>query len=292
MNGAGARRRRTGPPHFSQAARGGSEMRCQASKTRSHRSHWYSYVGTDITSVEKRSTAPSAVSKRRWSRWLLLGLVLTALAACAAGKEAEARRLRARAVYDLALTDLCLNRPRTEPCEPRISAGLAALQEAISLDPRQAVYQNTLGLVHLNLKNLPQAIEAFKKALELNPDYAEAQHNLGVGLAESGQWEEAIKAYLKALTIPSNASPESVYTNMGWAYYNLGRLGEAESALRQALRLEPTLAAAHYNLGLVLLKAGRREEAKAAFRRTLELAPDSTFGMAAREHLKALGESQ
>jgi tetratricopeptide (TPR) repeat protein len=258
-------------------------MRCLASKTRSHRSHWYSYVGTDITPVEKRSTAPSALSKRRWSRWLLLGLVLTGLAGCAAGKEAEVRRLRARAVYDLALAHLR---------EGRTSAGLASLQEAISLDPRRGVYQNTLGLVRLNLKNLPQAIEAFKKALELDPDYAEAQHNLGVALAESGQWEEAIKAYLKALTIPSNASPESVYTNMGWAYYNLGRLEEAESALRQALSLEPTLAAAHYNLGLVLLKAGRREEAKAAFRRTLELAPDSTFGVAAREHLKALGESQ
>ncbi len=222
----------------------------------------------------------------------MLGLVLTALAACATGREAEVSRLRAQAVYERALTELCLNRPRAEPCEPRISAGLAALQEAISLDPQQAVYPNTLGLVRLNLKNLPQAMDAFKKALELNPDYAEAQHNLGVTLAESGQWEEAIKAYQKALAIPTNAHAESVYTNMGWAYYNLDRLNEAESALRQALRLEPTLGPAYYHLGLVLLKAGQREEAKAAFHRVLELAPDSEFGRAARAHLKALGEEK
>jgi len=237
-------------------------------------------VGTVITSFKKRSTARPWLSKLRWPGWLVLGLVLTTLAACATGREAKVRRLRAQAVYDLALTDLR---------EGRTSAGLASLKEAISLDPRQAVYQNTLGLVHLNLKNLPQAMEAFTKALELNHDYAEAQHYLGVTLAESGRWEEAIKAYQKALAMPSNAHADAVYTNMGWAYYNLDRLEEAESALRQALRLEPTLGPAYYHLGLVLLKAGRGEEAKAAFRRALELAPDSEFGRAARAHLKALG---
>ncbi len=225
---------------------------------------------------------------------LLSSLALTALAACATGREAEVGRLRAQATYELALTDLCLNRPRNEPCEPRISPGLAALQEAISLDPRQAVYQNTLGFVHLNLKNLPQATDAFKKALELNPDYAEAQHNLGVALAESGQWEEAIKAYQKTLAMPSNARAGSVYTNMGWAYYSLGRLDEAERALQQAVRFEPTLGPAYYHLGLVFLKAERREEARAAFRRVVELEPpdepDSVLGRAAQAHLKALGE--
>ncbi len=222
----------------------------------------------------------SWLSKLR-SLAVLSSLALTVLAACATGREAEVGRLRAQATYELALTELR---------EGRTSPGLALLQEAISLDPRQAVYQNTLGLVHLNLKNLPQATGAFKKALELNPDYAEAQHNLGVALAESGQWEEAIKAYQKTLAMPSNAHAGSVYTNMGWAYYSLGRLDEAERALQQAVRFEPTLGPAYYHLGLVFLKAERREEARAAFRRVVELEPDSEFGRAAQAHLKALGE--
>ncbi|MBI4607524.1 MAG: tetratricopeptide repeat protein [Candidatus Rokubacteria bacterium] len=145
-----------------------------------------------------------------------------------------------------------------------------------------------LGLVHLQVENLPQAMEAFKKALELNPDYADAHHNLGLALAAAGRWEEALKAEQKALAIPTYTNAELAYRSMGWAYYNLDRLAEAENALLQALRLEPTLEATHYLLGLVLLKAGRREEAKAAFRRAAEVAPDSVSGLAAREHLKAL----
>jgi len=219
-------------------------------------------------------------------------MVLTILAGCATTEEAEVRRLRARASYDLALSELCLDRSRAGPCEPRVSVGLASLKEAVSLNPAEPLYQNTLGLVYLNLKNLPQATDAFRKALELNPNYGEALHNMGVAMAEAGQWEEAIKAYQKVVTIATFTHLESLYTNMGWAYYNLGRLGEAERALLQAIRLDPALEAAHYHLGLVLLKAGRREEARAAFRRTRELAPDSDFGRAAGEHLRALGEGQ
>lgn len=292
MNGAEARSRRTAPPHASQAARGGSEMRCRTSKTRLQRSHWYSYVGNGLTSVEKRSTAPSFLSTLRWRGWLFVGLALMALAACATGKEARVSRLRARATYDRALTELCLDRRSTEPCEPRISAGLASLREAASLDPEEPLYQNTLGLIHLDLRDLPQALEAFQKAIALNPDYGDAHHNLGVTLAESGRWEEAVKAYQRALAILTYTRLESTYTTLGLAYYNLGRLGEAESVLLQAIRLEPTLQAARYHLGLVLEKAGRREEAKAVFRGVRELAPDSVFGRAALEHLRALGEGE
>ena len=240
-------------------------------------------MGTDITSDRKPNTARSTLSKGRWPSWLLVGLALSALVACASAQDAEVRRLRARAAYDLGVSEIR---------DGRTPTGLASLQEAVSLNSEEPLYFNTLGLVHLNLKDLPHAREAFNKAIQLNPDYADAHQNLGVTLAESGQWREAIKAYQKALSIPTYARPESVYTNMGWAYYNIGQLQEAESALLQAIRLEPTLEAAYYHLGLVLIKAGRREEAKAAFRRARELAPDSDFGVAAREHLKALGESQ
>ncbi len=39
MNGAGASRRRTGPPHDWQLLRGSAEMRCHTSKVRWHWSH-------------------------------------------------------------------------------------------------------------------------------------------------------------------------------------------------------------------------------------------------------------
>jgi cytochrome c-type biogenesis protein CcmH/NrfG len=48
--------------------------------------------------------------------------------------------------------------------------------------------------------------------------------------------------------------------------------------------------AAYYNLGLVLVAERRSDEAKAAFRTARQLAPDTPFGQAALERLKALGD--
>lgn len=215
---------------------------------------------------------------------LVLWLGAALLAGCATGKEAEVKRLRARSAYERGLTDLA---------EGRTSLGLAALQEAVSLDPKTPLYRNELGKTYLHLKDpqlLAKALEEFKRAVELDPRYGEAQHNLGVAYAEGGKWEEAIRAYQKALSVPGYPDPEVAHHNLGWAFYNLDRLKEAEESFRLVLRMDPNMVSAHYQLGLVLLKAGRREEAKAAFRRAKELAPDTPFGLAATEHLKALGE--
>jgi tetratricopeptide (TPR) repeat protein len=212
--------------------------------------------------------------------WLALGL----LAGCATGKDAEVKRLQARAAYERGWAELN---------EGRKWSAIQALEEAVALDPRTASYRNGLGLAYLDLKDpqlVPKAIEQFKRAVDLDPGYGEGHQNLGVAYAEAGRWEEALRAYRKALALPGYQTSEVVHHNSGWAYYNLGRLREAEESYRLALKIQPDMASAHYQLGLVLLKGGRREEARAAFRRARELAPDTPFGLAAQQHLKALGE--
>ncbi len=209
-----------------------------------------------------------------WAAAVLLG-------GCATGKEAQVKRLQAQAAYERGLKDLE---------EGRMSLGLAALQEAVALDPNTALYHNALGVVYLNLKSQPEAIEELRRAVELDGNYGEALHNLGVAYAEAGKWEDAVRMYKKALSLPAYGNTEGTYHNLGWAYYNLNRLKEAEETFRFVLRLEPNTVSAHYLLGLVLLKAERRDEAKAEFRRARELAPDTPFGLAAQQHLKALGE--
>lgn len=224
------------------------------------------------------------LSKRAPHDWAALGLLgLLLLTGCAVAKETQVRKLQARSAYETGVSHLR---------EGRTTLGLTSLQEAVTLDPAEPTYVNSLGLLHLDLKQLPQALEAFKKAIALDPSYATAHHNLGVALAESGRWEEAIQEYRKALAIPGHTTTLIAHHNLGWAYYNLGKLREAEEALTLTLRLEPSMASAHYHLGLVLLKAGRREEARAAFSKARELAPESEFGRAAGEHLRTLGETR
>ena len=50
-------------------------------------------------------------------------------------------------------------------------------------------------------------------------------------------------------------------------------LGAAQSAFREALRLKPTYAEAHYNLGLALRQSGNSEESRTEIEKAYQLAP-------------------
>ena len=220
------------------------------------------------------------VSRKRSALIAALAAVVW-LAGCASMHEAEMKRLQARSTYERGLGNL---RDR------QVALALSAFQEAISLDPTVAVYRNMLGVLYLQIRRPDLGLEEFRRATEIEPTYAEAHLNTGIALAELTRWEEATTAYRKAMSIPTLADPYNAYQNLGLALFHLKRYAEANEALRFAISLEPQLEAAYYNLGLVLAAEGRKEEAKLAFRRTRDLAPQSPFGQAAVQRLRALGD--
>ncbi len=206
---------------------------------------------------------------------------VVSLAGCAAAeKEKEVQRLQAQAAYEQAMKNLQ---------DKRVSLGLASLQQAISLDPENAVYRNALGVVFLDLRRPVDAQAEFQKAVDLNPSYAEAQHNLGLAQAEQGKHEQAIAGYRKALTLPTYTTPEVAYNNMGNSYFSMGKFKEAEESYRAALQLNGRLPSALYGLGMSLSRQGRPEEAKAALSAARDVDASSPFGQAAAEALKGLG---
>jgi hypothetical protein len=77
--------------------------------------------------------------------------------------------------------------------------------------------------------------------------------------------------YRKALALRPDHLMSLV--NLSMAEARLGRLDQAEAALREALRVQPLEASAHFNLGLLLAERQRPAEAQAALRRALELDP-------------------
>lgn len=222
-----------------------------------------------------RERAPALVHLLSVSALLLI------LTGCSSSTDGEVQRLQARSLYEQAVKNLA---------DRQVSLGLTSLREAVRLDPQNPTFRNTLGVVLLDLRKPTEAEAEFRKAVELDPSYAEAHHNLGLSFAEQGQWDQAIAQYRKAIALPTYATPEVGYYNLGRAYAQTKRLREAEESLRTAIQLDPKLGAAHYQLGAVLATAGRAEEAKAALRRARDLDPNSPFGRAAVEALKTLGE--
>ena len=229
----------------------------------------------------KASRGKTTLSRLRAARGaLLLAAALVLLSGCTSTQDEEVRKLQARATYEQAVRNLTEN---------RLALGMAALKEALQLDPDNAQYHNTLGLVLLNLGRPVDAQAEFQTAIDLEKTSPDLQHNLGIALAQQNRFEDAVAAYKKALTFPTYTTPEVAYYNLGDAYIRMGKPLEAQESFRAAIQLEPTMVAAHYGLGLALSQGGRRDEAKAAFRQARDLDPASPFSELAKNALRQLG---
>ena len=207
--------------------------------------------------------------------------VCSLLTACSSAKTAETRRLQAQNAYERGLT---------QARQGQSALALSSLQEATSLDPASALYHDSLGLLLLDLGRVDQAIAELTTSVDLDPSRGDSYFHLGTALAEARRWEDAVAAYRKAILQPSLTVLDLAHQNLGLAFFHLKRYREAEDALRFALSLDPQLQAAYYNLGLVLTAQKRPNEAKVVFRRAKQIAPESPFGQAATERLKALGD--
>lgn len=116
------------------------------------------------------------------------------------------------------------------------------------------------------------------------PVVREAVDGLVVGhrLMAAGQYELALRAYLRAAA--EDGINVDVLSALGSANLKLGRLGQAEQLLRQALKLDPNFVPALNNLGVVLMNQGKAGEARRVFENAFAL--DSGQSEVIRQNLK------
>jgi len=125
---------------------------------------------------------------------------------------------------------------------------------------------NSLGVAYAASGEVEKAIDAYQAALRLDRDYPSAYINLGTSYLTLFQQKKdkalvgkAIESYQMAITIDPNSA--SAYNGLGGAYKMAGRLDEAISSWREALRLKPEFDYPLYNLGLAHFQRGERLEA-------------------------------
>jgi tetratricopeptide (TPR) repeat protein len=146
---------------------------------------------------------------------------------------------------------------------------IAAYQQAIQLDPKDAYPWNGLGNVYYDLVRHEEAIEAYQQAIALDPKYAYPWNGLGNVYSDLGRHEEAIAAYQQAIALdPKFAYP---WHGLGNVYSDLGRHEEAIAAYQKAIQLDPKYAYPWNGLGIVYYTLGRHEEAIAAYHKALEI---------------------
>jgi tetratricopeptide (TPR) repeat protein len=135
---------------------------------------------------------------------------------------------------------------------------------AVQLEPDSLNAQMIRGLVALMRKDFKTAQEFYEKAHLQAPSNLNATNNLALALA--GQDEESKKrlameyAQINARVYPDQS--EALAT-LGWVFYRLGRLDEAQANLGKAISLPRPSPDTFYFTARVIADRGRKDEARA-----------------------------
>lgn len=130
-------------------------------------------------------------------------------------------------------------------------------------DMKNALYPYWLGRLDYDAQHYVEATHHFQRAITLDPAMARAYDNLGLCYFYQNENQLAIEKFNQAIALDRDSGHPSAwpYLNLALARQFMGQAQEAEADLRQALQLDPQLAAAHYRLGNVLQELGQLDAA-------------------------------
>ena len=137
-----------------------------------------------------------------------------------------------------------------------------------SKEEKEAVWFQR-GAMYEKMKKVDLAEAEFRKILEINPESSATMNYLGYMLADRNvKLPEALSLITKALDKEPNNG--AYLDSLGWVYYKMNRLQEAEENLRQALIRTPRDGTVHDHMGDVLLKESKVREAIAQWQLSLQ----------------------
>jgi len=164
------------------------------------------------------------------------------------------------------------------------------LEIAIRLGPKIVQSWVNLGVVHRRLGQIQEAEEAYLKALEVEPGNMTAYENLATLLRLKGE-RDAAGQMLELFNRRKNRNPFT-YLALGDLNLGEGRIQEAESFFRRALRLAKDEAETHAAMGQWALAAGKEEKARGWLKRARKLDTHNARMSELERRLLALTESQ
>jgi tetratricopeptide (TPR) repeat protein len=147
------------------------------------------------------------------------------------------------------------------------------LQKLAEADPKNALYPYWLGRIDYDSHFYETSITHFQKAIALNPQMARAYDNLGLCFFYRNQNALAVENFEKAITLDSHAKHPSPWPhiNLAAVLQTTGQLAQAESHLREAIRLDSGIASAHFQLGNVLDAMGKLQAAVDEYKQAAQL---------------------
>jgi tetratricopeptide (TPR) repeat protein len=139
----------------------------------------------------------------------------------------------------------------------------------------QSAAHLNFGVIHTSQGRTDQAVADYRTALRLDSHFIPARVNLAMLYDQLGRKKEAELQFREILK--QDPKLGEIHYSLGLLLAeDSPRLPEALKHLAQAAELLPGRGRVHYNLGLALQKLGRLDEAEAALKRASQLAADPT----------------
>jgi len=124
-----------------------------------------------------------------------------------------------------------------------------------------------------------EAVDVLRRAAQVYPDDFWIAYSLAYSAGNLGNWNEGIRYFSVARSLHPNPDG-GLLNNLGHDLTYAGRVDEALTVLREAVRLMPEHPAVHTNLGRALKEKGEWDEAIAEFREAIRLDPKWEFAHA------------
>ena len=160
----------------------------------------------------------------------------------------------------------------TEFIEQTSQRAVSLAQKALSFDDFQPSAHELLGSVYIRKGQYDLAAAELQQALDLNPNDALIQSEMGEVLLYSGQTDDAINFMETSLRFNPRPAP-GIYMELGLAYYLKQRYEDAVKALQQGLAKKPDFVGHHIVIAAAYAQLGRIEEANDSAREVLRRHP-------------------
>jgi len=155
-------------------------------------------------------------------------------------------------------------------------SAISIWSDAVTKRPHNARAHTNLGFAFDEAGRSDEAIAAYQQALRVEPGFATAQRNLGAALLRRATRNEPDAMRTGTASAPGpNFDQPVVHYSLALLHAKQGKLKEAESEWREALKLKPDYGEARSNLIALLADQGRFVEALAEAREAVRIEPKS-----------------
>lgn len=157
----------------------------------------------------------------------------------------------------------------------RTQEALEEYQRAARLEPGDGALLKRLGRLQRAMGLTVDSLATLERAAHLFPQDGEAHYEWALSLEETGEVEKALEEYRKGARL--QVENPVFWLAIARCARCLGKLSEAQIALRTVLSLEPSSAAARSELSRILEAQGRYQEALQENLAALKLEPEGAW---------------